>query len=98
MHPALRGVQGGFILSYSQSEVHSLTPVTTREALNNVGRDHLIPPFKRTRRGAVTPPYSRESHVPSEHDSALRLPRSGDSSRSEYHSEGVKASKITPAR
>jgi hypothetical protein len=50
-----------------------LTPMAAREALINVGRDRLIPPFKKTRRGAVTPPYRKESHVPSENESALSL-------------------------
>jgi hypothetical protein len=45
-------------------------PVATREAPIDVGRDRLISPFKK-RRGAVTPPYRRESHVPSENESAL---------------------------
>jgi hypothetical protein len=38
-------------------EIHSLAPVATRAALIDVGRDRLIPPFKKTLRGAVTPPY-----------------------------------------
>ena len=46
--------QGGFILGPAQSEIRSLTPLATREALINVGRDRLIPPFKR--RGGVRRP------------------------------------------
>jgi hypothetical protein len=45
------GEQGGFNLRHSQSEIHSLTPEAPRKALINVGRDRLIPPFKR--RGGV---------------------------------------------
>jgi hypothetical protein len=43
--------QCGFFLRYARSEIHALTPVAMREALINVGRDRLIPPFKR--RGGV---------------------------------------------
>jgi hypothetical protein len=32
---------------HAQSEIHSLTPAATREAPINLGRDRLIPPFKR---------------------------------------------------